>query len=36
MDNNDNYNISTKLNNFSPSRFALMKDMALWQQQSAT
>jgi hypothetical protein len=35
MDNNDNYNISTKFNNFSPSRFAIMKDMTLWQQQSA-
>src|SRR5215216_1536460 len=37
MDNNyDNYNRSKKFNNFSLSPFAIMKSMALWQQQSAT
>src|SRR5215207_8099293 len=37
MDNNyDNYSRSKKFNNFSLSPFAIMKNMALWQQQSAT
>jgi hypothetical protein len=35
MDNNDTYNRSTKFNDFSLSPFAIMKSMALWQQQSA-
>src|SRR5215216_3420908 len=34
--NNNNYNRSKKFNNFSLSPFAAMKNMALWQQQSAT
>jgi hypothetical protein len=34
--NNNNYNRSKKFNNFSFSPFAAMKNMALWQQQSAT
>src|SRR5918994_1859255 len=37
MDNNyDNYSRSKKFDNFSFSPFAIMKNMALWQQQSAT
>jgi NTE family protein len=36
MDNNDTYKRSTKFNDFSLSPFAIMKSMALWQQQSAT
>src|SRR5918995_2949667 len=34
--NNDNYNRNKKFNNFSLSPFAIMKSMALWQQQSTT
>ena len=36
MDNNNNYNRSKKFNNFSFSPFAIMKNIASWQQQSAT
>src|SRR5215203_2600752 len=36
MDNNNNYNRSKKFNNFSLSPFAIMENMASWQQQSAT
>lgn len=36
MDNNSNYNRSRKFNNFSLSPFAIMRNMASWQQQSAT
>jgi NTE family protein len=36
MDNNNNYNRNIKFNNFSLSPFAIMNNMALWQQQSAT
>jgi NTE family protein len=35
MDNNNNYNRSKKFNNFSFSPFAIMENIALWQQQSA-
>ena len=37
MDNNyNNYNRSKKFNNFSLSPFAIMENIAVWQQQSAT
>ena len=35
MDNNNNYNRSKQFNNFSFSPFAIMENIALWQQQSA-
>jgi hypothetical protein len=36
MDNKNNYNRSKEFNNFSFSPFAIMENIALWQQQSAT
>lgn len=36
MDNKNNYNRSKEFNNFSFSPFAIMNNIALWQQQSAT